>query len=59
MECPNCEKELNCIDWYGFNMGTGREIKSGDIYKCLNEDCLSFEQHFYTRKGQLNEGYPC
>ena len=60
MNCPNCEKELNLHDWYGTNMGFTRTPKKiGDIYKCDNEQCESYEQSFHTRNGELLEGFPC
>lgn len=61
MECEYCEEELNCIDYYGIGI-PGREgfDKQGDIYKCGNESCEMFDEHFYTDKsGNLHEGYPC
>lgn len=34
--------------------------KIGDIFKCENEECEMFDEHFYTdRQGNLQEGYPC
>lgn len=33
----------------------------GYIYKCGNENCEAFDQHFYNYKNNDNliEGYPC
>lgn len=61
MECTYCEEELNYHDYYGrgIPMRGGFE-KLGDIYKCENEECEMFEEHFYTDKqDNLHEGYPC
>jgi len=60
MECPNCKNELNYHDWYGIGMKfDGSGTKSGEILKCENEVCESYEETFYTRKEELFEGYPC
>lgn len=61
MDCPYCEEELNYHDYYGRGI-PGREgfEKTGDIYKCENEDCEMFDENFYTDKqNDLHEGYPC
>lgn len=60
MQCPYSDHELEWHDWYGNHMklnGSGNKI--GDIYLCQEENCEAYEQHFYTRNGELNEGYPC
>jgi hypothetical protein len=69
MECPYCGEELNYEEYYGkhnWEMGPGvtgmRDWwdKTGDIYKCKNEECDAYEQHFYTDKqDNLHEGYLC
>ncbi len=60
MNCPNCTKELVYKDWYGTNMKfNGSGNKKGNIYSCENESCESYEEHFHTRNGELQEGYPC
>ena len=62
MECPYCNQELNCIDYYGHYLGNDKWDKKGDIYKCYNEECdsIEFDNFFYTDlKGNLHEGYPC
>jgi len=67
MECPYCEEELEYHDFYGTNLrldsfGIVKPgfDKCGDIYKCMNEECEAFQEHFYTDKqGELHEGYPC
>jgi len=75
MECPTCEQELNYHDYYFSgrqesrcgNSGNGLHYpasdykKLGDIYKCENEECESFEESFYTKlpSDELIEGYPC
>ena len=60
MECPYCEKELIYHDYYGFFASHQSGEKIGDIFKCENEYCELFDEHFYTDKeGNLNEGYPC
>lgn len=61
MECPYCEKELHCHDYYGLGnpFRDGFE-KQGDIYKCDNEDCEMYQESFYTdSRDELHEGYPC
>ena len=75
MECPHCEYELTYHDtyftgkperFYGtagngiYYPATSNYKKLGDIFKCMNEDCEAFDQHFYTDSNDnLNEGYPC
>ncbi len=67
MECLYCQQELTCEDFYGKNLrldnlGKIKEgfIKTGDIYRCQNEECDYFDEHFYTdSQGNLHEGYPC
>lgn len=61
MECPYCEEELHCHDYYGMGnpLRDGFE-KLGDIYKCDNEECEMYQENFYTdRQEDLHEGYPC
>ena len=74
MECPYCKEELFYHDYYftgrpaSFHGTTGNGLyypeqdykKLGDIFKCENEDCEAFDEHFYTDiYDDLNEGYPC
>lgn len=74
MECPVCEYELldHGAYWRGrpeyFTGTTSNGIHYpatpdykilGRIYKCENEECELFEQSFYTKNGDLIEGYPC
>lgn len=75
MECPYCEKELIYQDYYytgrpeGFfgTVANGIHYKQssdykklGDIYKCFNEECQRYQEHFYTdMHGDIHEGYPC
>lgn len=61
MECPYCERELNLHDYYGIGIPTRSDFrKIGDIYKCDNEDCETYQECFYTDpSGNLYEGYPC
>lgn len=68
MECLYSEHELTWRDFYGkhrWEMGLGvtgmrdHWEKSGDIYKCENEECPGYELHFHTRNGELIEGFPC
>ena len=67
MCCPYCEEELECIDYWGQGNPFREDFKKrGDIFKCENEDCVSYQQTFFTdNKGQggtsdeLIEGYPC
>lgn len=67
MECPYCETDLTCTDFYGRNLRLdsldrvkdGFE-KEGDIFRCDNEDCEMYEESFYTdRFDELHDGYPC
>jgi len=63
MECPYCEQELTCIDYYGNYLGNDNWNKQGDIFECDNEDCesMAFNGHFHTKLNNSNlyEGYPC
>ena len=62
MDCPYCEQELDCIDYYGHYLGNDNWDKIGDIFECSNEECESeaFNYFSYTDKqGNLREGYPC
>ena len=63
--CEDCEKgELQKHDtWWRYKTPFDRRLTSeqpveGTIYKCSNEDCLSF---FYDddENDELKEGYPC
>jgi len=65
--CPYCENPLTYEDVFGKNLhldsfGKIKDgfQKSGDIYKCKNEQCDAFDEHFYTRVSddELHEGYP-
>jgi hypothetical protein len=67
MECPSCGSELQWDDVFGRNLhidALGRIrpgfIKTGDIYRCPNEEC---ESHWwYTLDdddNNLYDGYPC
>lgn len=67
MDCPYCDKELKCTDFYGKNLrldsfGRVRDgfVKEGDIFKCSNEECVAYNESFYTdSREELHEGYPC
>ena len=74
MECPYCEQELHYNDYYytgrpenfygtagnGIHYPASNYKKLGDIYKCDNEECEMFDEHFYTdERDELHEGYPC
>lgn len=62
MECPCCEKELECHDYYGLGIPGRSDFKKiGDIFKCDTEECLYYQEHFYTKENgdELFEGYPC
>lgn len=61
MECSYCEEELENHDYYGLGIpGSDGFDKSGDIYKCMNEECEMYDEHFYTdNQGNLHDGYPC
>ena len=43
MECPYCFQELDWHDYFGKYTGEGMSgiNKTGDIYKCPNEECES------------------
>lgn len=62
-ECPYCNHELVYHDYFGKYTGRGFSgiEKRGTIYKCSNEACDAFDQHFYSydSDGELREGYPC
>ena len=62
MECESCNEKLEWHDWFGKNMKfNGGGDKTGDIYKCHNEECDYYNQAFHTRNsgGGLIEGMPC
>ena len=61
MECPYCEKEMLCWDYYGLGIpGKADFEKKGDIFKCDNEECECYQETFYTDEHEeLREGYPC
>jgi len=68
MNCPYCNGELNCFDYYGkrkvaehyYTHPQSWIEKEGNIYKCDNEECEGYEQHFYSDVNEnLYEGYPC
>jgi hypothetical protein len=73
VECPYCGEELRYQDEYfkgrleSFSGTAGcglyypsTKVHLGDIYKCKNEECEAYEQHFYTdTQDNLKEGYPC
>lgn len=69
MECPICEKELKCIDYYGKTKYAEHYWiypqswieKEGDIFVCKNEECEGFDEKYYTKgnSDELYEGYPC
>jgi len=71
MICPYCDSDLSYQDEYYIGRpeyfygtaGNGIHYPStkkhlGDIFKCKNEECEMFEQHFHTSNGELKEGYP-
>jgi len=67
-DCLCCGEELKYEDYYGRNMHLdnfgfvkdGFE-KTGDIYKCDNEECEMYGEYFYVLVGdyEVREGYPC
>lgn len=60
-ECPYCGEELVCVDYFG-RVAKHQDGKIlGDIYKCFNEECDRYEEHFYSYRdrSELHEGYPC
>lgn len=68
LECLCCGEELTWHDYYGkrkvaehyYSSPQSWIEKEGDIYKCENENCESYEGHFYTdSQDNLYEGYPC
>lgn len=60
MECPYCNTELIEHDSFGFFSQSQSGKKLGTIYKCGNESCEGYGQHFYAYEDQeLKEGYPC
>lgn len=68
LNCPYCDEELIYQDYYGklkhpehyWIYPRSWIERAGDIYKCENEDCEAYEQHFYTdQNDDLYEGYPC
>lgn len=72
MNCPYCDCDLTYQDEYFSGLpesfygtaGNGIHYPStkkhlGDIYKCKNEDCEAYDEHFYTVNNDLREGYPC
>ena len=71
--CPYCDSDLTYRDeyftgrpesFYG-TASNGIHYPStkkhlGDIYKCVNDECEAYDQHFYTDTNEnLFEGYPC
>lgn len=60
-ECPECQEELIHIDNFGrfFQHQDGQTL--GCIYKCGNELCNCFDEHFYQHDGddEIKYGYPC
>jgi retron-type reverse transcriptase len=69
MECPICNSELKCVDYYGKTKYAEHYYiypqswieKEGDIFICENcEEETGERTHFYTTKdGEIHEGYPC
>lgn len=68
-ECPHCGQELVYHDYFGkvkyadhyYLYPQSWIEKTGEIFKCKNEDCEAFDEHFYAydADGVLHEGYPC
>lgn len=61
MNCLYCDEELKLHDYYGRgNPFRSDFVKIGDIFKCENEECEAFDEHFYTdQNDELFQGYPC
>ena len=63
MDCPYCEQELLCHDWFGKGILSSNSLKMGYIYKCKNEKCDALEVTFYSLESEkhevAHEGYPC
>ena len=62
MECPICNKELTCIDYFGRILNHQDGHVQGDIYQCQNEECEGFQEYYHTHRNNpddLHEGYPC
>jgi hypothetical protein len=66
-QCPHCGSEIVHWDVYGRNLsldslGHVRPgfQKSGDIYKCCNEDCdIGIWHTRVDSEDELREGMPC
>ena len=62
-DCPHCGQELEYHDYFGKYTGRGFSgiDRCGAIYKCANESCSAFDEHFWAldSDGVLHEGYPC
>lgn len=62
-DCPHCGHELAYHDYFGKSIGRGYIgiEKRGEIYKCADEACEAFDEHFWALNsdGVLHEGYPC
>jgi hypothetical protein len=65
MECPICNEELDCIDYFyqgrperftgtagcGLHYPATKDYKViGDIYKCNNEDCEGYQESYHTHR---------
>ena len=62
MECPYCKQELTYHDYFGRICSHQDGEIMGDIYKCENENCDAYQEHFYTyrdNESEIHEGYPC
>ena len=68
MNCPYCEEELLYEDHYGLNLSMDSfnrtrpgYKKIGDIYRCDNEECEVYGEHFHVlvNTDEVREGYPC
>ena len=67
--CPNCGEELKYYDYFGkvkhadhYYLHPQSWIeKTGEIFKCINENCDSFDEYFYSYNNDniVHSGYPC
>jgi hypothetical protein len=62
MNCPVCEHELICIDYFGRILNNQDGHIERDIYQCQNENCEGYQEHYHIHRNNpddLHDGYPC
>ena len=62
MECPYCGEEMDEGGCFGRLASHQDGHIEGDTYKCANEECEMFDEHFHTHRNReydVHEGYPC